>query len=40
MWAVPHRSFPRFAQKVENEVMTVENIYAIALVGFPIGFKK
>lgn len=40
MWAVPHRSFPRFAQKVENEVMTVENIYAIALVGFLIGSKK
>ena len=26
--------------KVENEMMTVENIYVIALVGFPIGSKK
>lgn len=40
MWAVAHRSLPRFAQKVENEMMTVENIYVIALVGFPIGSKK
>ena len=35
-----HRSLPQFAQKVENEMMTVENIYAIALVGFPIVSKK
>ena len=40
MWAVALRSLPQFAQKVENEMMTVENIYAIALVGFPIGSKK